>query len=94
MEALEQDTERKQVLVFGIESHICVLQTVLDLLEAGYQPFVAADCLSSRKPEDKEIALRRMEQAGACLTTMESCLFELTERGGTDVFRQISKLVK
>lgn len=93
-DVFEADSVRNQVLVFGIEAHICVLQTVLDLLAEGFQPVVVVDCLDSRNPEDKEIALRRMEQAGAWLTTVESCLFELTERGGTDSFRQISRLVK
>ena len=93
-EQLKSDPERVNVLVFGIETHICVLQTVLDLKEAGYQSVVVADCLDSRNPFDREIALRRMEEEGARLTTVEACLFELTERAGTDVFRQISRLIK
>lgn len=91
---LEMERERKNVLVFGIEAHICVLQTVLDLKASGYQPLVVADCLDSRKLLDKEVAMRRMEQEGVLLTTVESCLFELMECAGTDVFRQISRLIK
>ncbi len=85
---------RKNVIVCGIESHVCVLQTVLDLKEAGYVPVVVTDCISSRKVSDKEIALRRMIHEGAILTTSESILFELTRRAGTDTFKAISKLVK
>ncbi|MDD6211985.1 MAG: isochorismatase family protein [Clostridiales bacterium] len=86
--------ESRQILLLGVEAHICVLQTALDLMEAGYSVFVAADCIASRNSYDKEIALRRMEQAGAVLTTAESCLFELLKQAGTDTFRQISRLVK
>lgn len=93
-EAIQSCPEKRTVLVFGIESHICVLQTVLDLLENGYQAVVIVDCLDSRREQDMEIALRRMEQAGAILTTSEACLFELTEKAGSKIFKQISRLVK
>ncbi len=91
---LEAFPERKTVVLLGIEAHICVLQTALDLKAAGYEPVVAADCVDSRKPLDREVALRRMEQEGIRLTTVEACLFELLERAGTDLFRQISRLIK
>lgn len=91
---LEMFPERKTVVLLGIESHICVLQTALDLKTAGYEPVVAADCVDSRKSQDKEFALRRMEQEGIRLTTVEACLFELLERAGSDLFRQISRLIK
>jgi len=82
------------VLVAGVETHVCVLQSCLDLLGDGYQPILVTDCTGSRHPADREIALRRLEQAGVVLTTVESVLFELLERAGTDEFKAISRLVK
>lgn len=84
---------RFKVVVAGIESHVCVLQTVLDLLSQGFRVFVAADAVSSRKPMDREIALQRMASSGAVITTTESVLFEWCERAGTPEFKQISRLV-
>lgn len=91
--ALEQ-TGRREVIICGIEAHVCVLQTVIDLVENGYHPVVVADCVSSRKSEDKRVALERMRMEGAILTTMESILFELARVSGTDEFKTISRLVK
>lgn len=88
------DKNRKNVIVCGIEAHVCVLQTLLDLKSAGYQPVLVTDCISSRNESDKEIALIRAQQEGIWLTTSESILFELTRAAGTDTFKQISKLVK
>jgi len=85
---------KNTIVVCGVESHICVLQTVLDLLEDGYQVVLAADCIGSRKVYDKEIALKRMEQDGAVITTCESLLFELLKEAGSDTFKQISKIIK
>jgi hypothetical protein len=85
---------RRQVILAGIESHVCVLQTALGLLERGFHPVVVADCVSSRAPGDREIALRRMEAEGVLLTTRESVLFELTGAAGTETFKAISRLVK
>ena len=82
------------VLLCGIEAHVCVLQTAIDLKEAGYTPILVTDCISSRKAGDKEIALIRAQQEGVLLSTSEALLFELTRRAGTDVFKQISRLVK
>ncbi len=89
-----EKTHRKNVIICGIESHVCVLQTTIDLLAEGYQPLVVADCVSSRKQQDKEIAIERMRQEGAIITTYESILFELARVSGTDMFKLISKLVK
>lgn len=89
-----RETGRKTVILFGIETHVCVLQTVLDLVENGYQPVVIEDCVSSRKPADKATALRRMAQEGAVITSAESILFELCRVAGTDGFKVISRLVK
>lgn len=88
------ESRGKNVILCGIEAHVCVLQTAIDLKEAGYQPILVTDCISSRKESDKEIALIRAQQEGILLTTSEAVLFELTKRAGSDVFKQISKLVK
>jgi nicotinamidase-related amidase len=85
---------RKQILLVGIEAHICVLQTALDLRERQYRPVIIEDCISSRKPNDKRIAIERMRRAGCAITTLESVLFELCVVAGTDMFKQISQLVK
>ncbi len=83
-----------RVLVCGIETHVCVQQTVLDLLAAGFQVLVSVDAVSTRYPIDHEIALRRMEASGALLTTTEAALFEWCGRAGTAEFKGISALVK
>ena len=83
-----------KILVVGIETHVCVQQTVLDLLADGYRTFVAVDAVSSRNALDHETALRRMDSAGATLTTAESALFEWCEAAGTPEFKQISALVR
>jgi len=82
------------VIVAGIESHVCVLQTVIDLKHNGYHPVVVEDCVSSRKPNDKLMALERMRFEGAIITTYEAILFELLRHSGTDSFKAISRLVK
>ena len=82
------------VVVTGIEAHVCVMQTVIDLIGQGYIPVVVEDCIGSRNTNDKNMAVERMRQAGAIITTYESILFELLKYSGTDQFREISKLVK
>ena len=83
-----------KLLVVGIEAHVCVQQTVLDLLAEGFRVYVAADAVASRFPLDSQIALRRMESAGATLTTTEAALFEWCEVAGTPEFKRISALVR
>lgn len=83
-----------QVVIAGIESHVCVQQTVLDLLANGFQVNVAADAVSSRKEIDYVHALRRMEKHGAEVTTAEVVLFELLYESGTPQFKAVSKIVK
>jgi len=83
-----------QIVVTGVESHVCVQQTVLDLLANDFQVNVAADAVSSRKEFDFIIALERMRTLGAEITTTESVLFELLEVCGTPEFKAISKIVK
>ncbi|MGN0342038.1 MAG: hydrolase [Roseburia sp.] len=85
---------RKQVIICGIETHICVLQTAIDLKAAGYEPIIVADCVDSRKPLDKEYGLKRAMQEGVWLTTTEQLLFELTRKAGGPVFKQISALIR
>ena len=83
-----------RVLVCGIETHVCVQQTVLDLLAAGYQVLVAADAVGARHVIDHEIALRRLEASGALLTTTEAAMLEWCGIAGTEQFKQISVLAK
>lgn len=85
---------RKTVIIAGIESHVCVQQTVIDLLDSGYTVFVANDCISSRSNTDKKYSQRRMGDAGAVGTTYESILFELCKGAKEPGFKQISALVK
>ncbi len=93
-QALESDPDRRQVVVTGIEAHVCILQTTLDLLAAGFEVHVPHDATNSRRPQDKEWALRRMAAAGAVITSTESVLFELLERCATDEFKAVSKMLK
>ncbi|HEX7152611.1 MAG TPA: isochorismatase family protein [Thermoanaerobaculia bacterium] len=86
--------ERPQVLVAGVEAHVCVWQTVSDLLAAGCQVSVVADAVSSRSPRNRDIAIQRMVSEGAKLTSTEMALFELTVVSGTEEFKTISRLVK
>ena len=81
-----------RVLICGIETHVCVQQTVLDLLASGFQVLIAADAVGARYTIDHVTALRRMESSGALLTTTESALFEWCGRAGTPEFKQISFL--
>jgi hypothetical protein len=84
----------KNLIIAGIEAHVCVLQTTIDLLNIGYIPVIVSDCITSRKDSDKETALIRMQKEGAIITSTESILFELCRYAGTDVFKGISNLVK
>jgi nicotinamidase-related amidase len=85
---------RHDVLLSGVEAHVCALQTTIDLLNAGYRVHVAADAVRSRRDLDWEKGLAMMEKAGANVGTTEMFLFQLLERAGTDEFKQIAKLVK
>jgi nicotinamidase-related amidase len=82
------------VLIVGIETHVCVMQTCLDLLERSITPVILADCTGSRHERDHRYALERLASAGALVTTVEAALFELTGVAGTDEFKAISRLVK
>lgn len=85
---------RSQVVLAGIESHVCVLQTALDLLQQHYAVFVAADATASRTRDSHERALARMARAGAEIVTTEMVVFEWLEDAGNPAFRELSLLVK
>ncbi|MEA2569122.1 MAG: hypothetical protein QOI24_1123 [Acidobacteriota bacterium] len=89
-----RNLRRKHVVVAGIEAHVCVYQTVGDLIANGYDVTIVADAISSRTAENRETARRRMTGDGAHLSSTEMVLFELTVTSGTDEFRAISRLVK
>lgn len=93
LKALEGTTTRNVILA-GIETHVCVLQTVLDLVASGYTPVVVVDACGSRHQSNHEVALRRMEKEGAILTTSESLLFELMRTSTSPHLKAISGLVK
>ncbi len=85
---------KKFVIIAGIETHVCILQTVPDLIDNGYVPVVVEDCVSSRKENDKRIAIERIRQEGGMITTYESILLELCRVAGSETFKAISKLIK
>jgi nicotinamidase-related amidase len=89
-----EESGRTQILVTGIETHVCVLQTAIDLLNAGHDVHVPHDAVSSRRPADKQWALHRMAAAGATITSTESALFELLERCDTADFKTVATLIK
>lgn len=89
-----QQLSPKFLLIFGIESHVCVLQTAIDAKEMGFTPIVLVDAVSSRKKQDKEIALERMKAEGIRLTTIEAISFELCRVSDSETFKGISKLIK
>jgi nicotinamidase-related amidase len=84
---------RDQALVCGIEAHVCVNQTVLDLVDDGVQVQVAVDAVGSRSEQNKAIGLEKMERAGAVVTSVETALFELVGRAGTSEFKEVQKVV-
>ena len=89
-----KNTNKKVVIVAGIETHVCVLQTCIDLLENGFKVVLVTDCCSSRKENDTKFAIKRLIQAGVIPTTYESILFELTLDAKNPCFKEISSLVK
>ena len=89
-----QGIDRSQIIVAGIEAHICVEQSACRLLEQGYEVHIAADCISSRTAENCEIGLKKMLNAGAEITCVESALFEMLKVAKGDKFKQILKIIK
>jgi nicotinamidase-related amidase len=91
-----QRTRRRQLVITGMEAHVCVLQAALGLQQQGFHVFVVADAIGSRgaRALDRDLALRRMQQAGCVLTTTETVLFEWTQHGTDARFRDVLALVK
>jgi len=85
---------RKNIIICGVEAHICVLQTAIDLVSARYKVIMVEDCVGSRKENDKKWGIKRALMEGAIPATSESLLFELLQTAGTDTFKKISGLVK
>lgn len=85
---------KKTVVACGIEAHICVLQTVLDLIDRGYRAFVPVDAVSAYATYDKETAINRMTKAGAVAATAETLIYEWLQKAGTDEFRKVLDIVK
>ena len=88
------ESGKKNIIICGIEAHICVLQTVLDLIGKGYTVMLVEDCVGSRKKGDRKAGIKRAITEGAIPTTYESILFELTRAAGTGIFKEISRLIK
>lgn len=88
------DSGRSQIIVFGVETHVCVYQTVRDLTHVGYRVHVPHDAVCSRDPENLRVGLVLAERAGATVTATETVLFDLLGRAGTPEFKAISALVK
>lgn len=85
---------KKTILVCGVEAHICVLQSIIDLIREGYRVFIVADCVGSRMVYNKDYAIQRAVQEGAFVTTCEGALYEMVQGAGTPHFKAISKLTK
>ncbi|MDF3074208.1 MAG: hydrolase [Alphaproteobacteria bacterium] len=89
-----RQSRRMQVVLAGVEAHVCVTQTAIGLAQAGYQPFVVADAITSRKPQSVQLALERLRQNGVSIVSTEMVLFELLGRAGTEEFRELSRLIR
>ena len=95
-QALDQWTSqgRDQIVIVGIETHICVQQTVLDLMAEGLRPFVVADAVAARATLDHDVAINRMRDSGATVITVESVMFEWLGTAERPVFKAVSKIIK
>eukprot|EP01080_Neovahlkampfia_damariscottae_P001798 gene1798-940_t len=94
-EELEKDlitSGRKQIVLFGIEAHVCILQTSLELMEKGYEVHLAADGVASQRQFDRSVAFDRLKQSGAFISTYESILFQIVRDAKNENFKEISKL--
>ncbi|MGE0482187.1 MAG: hydrolase [Phycisphaerae bacterium] len=85
---------RPVVMLVGIETHVCVQQTALDLLADGMEPWLLVDAVGSRREVDRATAVERMRHAGVTVTTVESCIYELMERAGTELFKRMLPIVR
>lgn len=86
--------DKRNVIIMGIEAHICLLQTALDLIYNNFIPVIVEDCIGSASENDKRVALWRMRDVGVMVTTCESVLFELCRESGTTEFDELLKLIK
>lgn len=89
-----QEHGRKKIIIVGMETHVCVLQTCRDLLMRGYDVHIARDAVTSRSQENYENALEMMREMGAVITNTETIVFDLLKKAGTEEFKQVSKLIK
>jgi nicotinamidase-related amidase len=89
-----QEARRDQVLLCGIESHVCVNQTAEDLMADGVEVHVAQDAVTSRTSENRALGLHKMERSGATVTSVETALFELLRQAGTPEFKQVQALIR
>lgn len=89
-----KNTNRKKVIITGMETHVCVFQTARDLLEEGYEVFIVKDAVASRTKENFINALEQMKSMGAVITNTETVAFDLLKVAGTEEFKIISKLIK
>lgn len=93
-EAAMRGSEIESVLLCGIEAHVCVLQTALDLIDAGFHAFALVDAVDSRSPQNKRLGLERMRQSGAVLVSIETALFELMQDARHPRFKELQGLIK
>jgi nicotinamidase-related amidase len=89
-----RENQKTDLILCGVEAHICVLKTALDALDQGFKVHIVADAVSSRTPQNKQLGLDRIKQSNGYIVSMEMILFMLMERAGTDTFKAISKLIK
>ena len=85
---------KRNVVIMGIEAHVCVLQTALDLMYNNFNPVIVEDCIGSSEENDKRVSIWRMRDVGSVITTCESMLFELCRESGSEEFNELLKLVK
>ncbi|MTI11186.1 hydrolase [Curvivirga aplysinae] len=93
-EVIGQQSQRKQLVICGMEAHVCVLQTAIEFQQAEYDVFLVTDAISSRMNENKKVACERMQQAGVTLVSTEMVAFEWMGKAGTDSFKSIAALIK
>lgn len=94
MDTALESAKREHWLIAGIEAHVCVYQTAQGLVRKGYQPEILADCVSARNPENKTVALSRMERQGIAISSLEMAIFEILEDCSSDAFRDFVRFIK
>jgi len=94
LEYMKQQGDRRHIVLYGIETHICILQTSIHLVKSGYNVYLVTDGSSSQREEDRSIAMRRLEREGVKLTTSESILYEILQDAKHKSFKEILPIVK